>query len=155
MKVARYNESGLDMDLSQDYRAIRWLQDNVAGSPVIVEANSGNLYRWYGRYSVNTGLPWVVGWEWHQQQQRAINPGDWVSRRLREINEFYQTSDLELAGAFLQRYDVRYIIVGQLEQVTYPGEGLNKFPAQQGRLWQAVYQDAQTTIYEVLETPLP
>ncbi len=68
------DQTGIDMDLSQDYRAIRWMQDNIQGSPVIVEANSRNLYRWYSRFTIYTGLPGVVGWEWHEQQQRAIEP---------------------------------------------------------------------------------
>jgi uncharacterized membrane protein len=150
MQYARYNESGYDMELSQDYRAIRWMQQNVPGSPVIVEANSGNLYRWYLRFTIYTGLPSVVGWEWHQQQQRALTPPDWVSRRLRETNEFYQTTDPVLAESFLQKYNVRYIVLGQLEKATYPGPGLEKFAALNGNLWQEVYRDQETVLYEVL-----
>ena len=54
---------GTDMDLSQDYRVIRWLQDNIQGSPVIVEAVSRNNYRWYSRVSPSTPacLAWWAG----------------------------------------------------------------------------------------------
>jgi uncharacterized membrane protein len=151
MSYATYEESGVNMDLSQDYAAIRWMQDNVPGSPVIVEANSGRLYRWYSRFSIYTGLPGVVGWEWHQQQQRALTPPDWVSRRLREIDEFYLTSDAGLAQQFLQKYDVRYIVLGQVERATYPTPGLDKFDSLDGRAWKAVYRDRDTVIYEVIE----
>jgi uncharacterized membrane protein len=150
MQYSRYNETGYDMDLSVDYRAIRWMQENVSGSPVIVEANSGNLYRWYMRYTVYTGLPGVVGWEWHQQQQRALNSPILVSNRLREIQEFYTTDDPELARQFLKRYNVRYIILGQLERATYPGTGLEKFAQFSGSMWQAVYMEGDTAIYEVM-----
>lgn len=149
MQFATYNETGFDMDLSQDYRAIRWMQDNIAGSPVIVEANSGNLYRWYGRFSIYTGLPGVVGWEWHQQQQRALTPPDRVSRRLQAINQFYATEDSELAADFLQRYNVKYVVVGQLERASYPAMGIAKFSQWNGTLWQEVYRDQDTQIYEV------
>jgi YYY domain-containing protein len=149
MAYARYNEAGYDMDLNQDYRAIRWMQDNIQGSPVIVEANSGNLYRWFLRYSIYTGLPSVVGWEWHQQQQRALTPSGWVSQRLQETHEFYLTTDPGLAETFLQKYNVRYIIVGQLEKAAYPGPGLDKFDAYNGELWQEVYRDRETIIYAV------
>jgi len=152
MPYVSYNEMGTDMDLSQDYQAIRWMQENVEGSPVIVEANSRDLYRWYNRFSVYTGLPGVVGWEWHQMQQRALLPGNWVSPRVNEVNEFYNTSDSEWARNFLRKYNVKYIIVGQLEQIHYPGQGINKFSALDGVLWKAVYQDRDTIIYEVLSS---
>lgn len=144
------DQRGINMDLSQDYRAIRWMQENIQGSPVIVEANSPNLYRWYSRFTIYTGLPGVLGWEWHEQQQRALNPPGWVSKRLSDINQFYTTVDTDVTKQFLNLYQVRYIVVGQLEQVTYPGPGLDKFPAFTGVLWNQVYQDENTTIYEVI-----
>ncbi len=150
MKYASYSWLNQTMDLSQDYRAIRWMQDHIQGSPVILEANSRNLYRWYDRFTIYTGLPNVVGWEWHQQQQRAVNPGTWVSERINEVDEFYNTIDPELASAFLKKYNVKYFVLGQLEQATYPGPGLTKFAANVGKLWQLVYQDQDTSIYEVI-----
>jgi YYY domain-containing protein len=140
----------LDMDLSQDYRAIRWMQENIQGSPVIVEANSRNLYRWYSRFTIYTGLPGVVGWEWHEQQQRALNPPDWVTKRVTDIDQFYTAVDIDYVRQFLNLYQVKYIVVGQLEEVTYPGPGLEKFPAFVGNLWNEVYHDENTTIYEVI-----
>jgi uncharacterized membrane protein len=150
MESAVYDWQGL-MDLSQDYRAIRWLQENASGSPVIVEANLRDLYRWGSRYSIYTGLPGVVGWEWHQQQQRALNPGNWVSDRIAEIDNFYTTVDLQAAVEFLKKYDVKYIVVGQLERNHYPGEGLEKFDRQNNVLWREVFRDGGTVIYEVPE----
>ncbi|GAB4503051.1 MAG: hypothetical protein Fur0043_00430 [Anaerolineales bacterium] len=137
------------MDLSQDYRAIRWMQDNVQGSPVIVEANCPE-YRWCSRFTIYTGLPGVVGWNWHQRQQRALIPPNLITDRIDAIAIFYTTTDLGFVREFLARYKVRYIIVGQLEAIYYPGEGLLKFPQYDGKLWKSVYHDAQTTIYQVL-----
>ncbi|MGW8249852.1 MAG: DUF2298 domain-containing protein, partial [Anaerolineales bacterium] len=163
MQYADYADEWGDMDLSQDYRAIRWMQENVQGSPVIVEANLRNLYRWGSRFSNYTGLPGVVGWEWHQQQQRAILPGNWVSDRIREVDEFYLTTDLQKALDFLRKYQVRYIVVGQQERGLYTtprmledrgfpsGRGLDKFEMADGVLWREVYRDQDTVIYEVPE----
>jgi YYY domain-containing protein len=150
-QYAPVGETGINMDLSQDYRAIRWVQENVQGSPVIVEANSRNLYRWYSRFTINTGLPGVVGWEWHQQQQRALNPPEWVTKRILDIGQFYTTVDTEYTKQFLNLYQVKYIVLGQLEQVTYPGPGLEKFPAFNGNLWTEVYRDESMVIYEVIQ----
>ena len=144
-------QDGFTMDLSQDYRAIRWMQENIHGSPVIVEANSRKLYRWYSRFTINTGLPGVVGWEWHEQQQRAVNPPDWVTKRVTDIDQFYTTVDTDITKQFINLYGVKYIIVGQLEQITYPGPGLDKFSAFNDILWNEVYRDANTVIYEVIQ----
>ncbi len=137
------------MDLSQDYRAIRWMQDNVQGSPVIVETNCPE-YRWCSRFTIYTGLPGVVGWNWHQRQQRALSPPNLVTDRVEAIGEFYNTTDITLAREFLAKYDVRYIVVGQLEGIYYPGSGLLKFELYNGTVWKTVYHDIQTTIYEVI-----
>ena len=138
------------MDLSQDYAAIQWMQRNVQGSPVIVETNTTE-YKWGSRFTIYTGLPGVVGWNWHQRQQRALVPEDWVTGRISDIQDFYTTTELSVAEAFLTRYNVSYIIVGQLEHIYYGGPGLDKFEAQNGQLWQRVYQDKNTAIYKVIK----
>ena len=151
MEYARYYDQGVEMDLSQDYAAIRWMQENVQGSPVIVEGNTVE-YRWGSRYTIYTGLPGVVGWNWHQRQQRgAIVPADWVTNRIGEVANFYFTSDQEEARQFLEKYQVKYVVVGQMESVYYPGEGLAKFPQWAGVLWEPVFQVQDTTIYRVIE----
>ena len=149
MAYAKYADSWGEMDLNQDYQAILWMLNHVKGSPVIVEANLRDLYRWGSRFSIYTGLPGVVGWEWHQQQQRTLFPSAWVSNRIDEIENFYRTTDLMSAANFLRKYQVRYIIVGQQERGKYPGPGLEKFDAANGLLWTAVYRNQQTVIYEV------
>jgi len=152
MAYATYNDQGREIDLDQDYRAIRWMQENVAGSPVIVEANTPE-YRWGTRFTIYTGLPGVVGWNWHQRQQRAIHPPELVTNRISEVAQFYLTTDPDEARRFLQKYDVRYIIVGQLERAYYPGPGLDKFPALEGELWKEVFRDRETVIYQVIGAP--
>ncbi len=148
MEYTRHWDGG-DLDLVEDFRAIRWMQENIPGTSVIVEAHTPE-YRWGSRYTIYTGLPGVVGWNWHQRQQRAVLPDTIVFERVNEINDFYATTDVTAARAFLEKYNVRYIVVGQLEMNYYPGDGLLKFPAQEGRLWEQVYQDGRTTIYQVL-----
>ncbi len=113
MPYVTYYDQGQTLTLDEDYRAIRWLQDNVPGSPVIVEANTPE-YRWGSRMTIYTGLPGVVGWNWHQRQQRTLTPGEWVFNRVAEISAFYNATDPETLRAFLNKYDVTYIIVGQI-----------------------------------------
>jgi uncharacterized membrane protein len=144
---------GQMMDLSEDYRAIRWMQDNVQGSPAIVEANCTE-YRWCTRFTIYTGLPGVVGWNWHQRQQRGSASTN-IQQRVDEIGMFYTTQDIEWTRAFLKKYLVKYIVVGQLERNIYPAldpaaDGLAKFEQYDGKYWKEVYHDKNTTIYEVL-----
>jgi YYY domain-containing protein len=148
MQTAKYSEGDNSMDLDQDYQGILWMQKNVFGSPVILEANVPE-YRWGTRYTVYTGLPGVIGWNWHQRQQRAILPSNWVTDRIDEVQRFYQTIDIEEAKGFIEKYQVKYIIVGQLEKIVYPGAGLAKFQTLDGVLWKSVFQFKDTTIYEV------
>jgi uncharacterized membrane protein len=74
-----------------------------------------------------------------------------VTNRILDIDQFYTTVDTEYTKQFLNLYQVKYIVVGQLEQVTYPGPGLEKFTAFNGYLWKEVYRDKSTVIYEVIQ----
>jgi len=149
MQYATLFDLDTELDLNQDYNAIRWLQDNISGSPVIVEGHLTE-YRWGTRFTIYTGLPGVVGWNWHQRQQRTLLPDNWVWDRVNAIEEFYQTTDLEIATQFLDQYEVSYIILGQLERAKYVGDGLVKFEEQNGSLWNKIYRDQDTVIYEVI-----
>jgi YYY domain-containing protein len=149
MKYAQYDDFGQRLDLSEDYRAIRWMQDHVKGSPVIVEANCPE-YRWCTRFTIYTGLPGVVGWNFHQRQQRAYMP-NWVEDRVAAVGDFYNSVDLQFTENFLDTYDVSYIIVGQLERAAYTPEGIAKFEQFEGSLWKSIYRDGKTAIYEVLQ----
>jgi YYY domain-containing protein len=150
MNYSTYTEGDKEIDLSQDYRAIEWMQRNVKGSPVIVEANTPE-YRWGTRYTIYTGLPGVVGWNWHQRQQRAVTPDTWVFDRVDAVGEFYNTGIRSQAEDFLRRFSVKYIVVGQLERALYTPDGLQKFADWNGNLWHEVYRDGQTVIYEVAQ----
>ena len=143
------------MDLSEDYRAIRWMQDNIQGSPVLVEANCVE-YRWCTRYTIYTGLPGVVGWNWHQRQQRALIAPNLITDRVTDIGIFYTTTDIQVARDFLSKYDVSYIVVGQLEHNVYPSvdgvtDSFAKFEEYDGMYWSEVYRDTNTVIYEVIQ----
>jgi uncharacterized membrane protein len=118
-----------------------------------VEANCTE-YRWCTRYTIYTGLPGVLGWNWHQRQQRALIPPTLITDRVTEIGLFYASPDVQSALAFLKKYGVKYIVVGQLERNVYPVlegmDGLAKFEENNGKYWRSVYRDVHTVIYEVL-----
>lgn len=149
MATSHYGDQGVDMDLNQDYQGILWMQQNVAGSPVIVEANTVE-YRWGNRYTIYTGLPGVMGWNWHQRQQRGFIDSNGIANRLNDIITFYTTTDAKTALDFIKRYHLSYIILGQMERAYYPGEGLDKFEKYDGVYWKEVFRVQDTVIYQVI-----
>jgi uncharacterized membrane protein len=140
-----------EIPLAGDYYAIRWIQENVEGSPVIMEGNGHREYLWGNRVSIYTGLPAVVGWRWHQVQQRPLLPDFTVDARRRDVEVFYETSDITYAETILDRYGVRYIYLGDYERAYYSVEGLAKLDQMVGQgLLRVVYDALGVTIYEVV-----
>ncbi|TVR18636.1 MAG: hypothetical protein EA396_15010 [Anaerolineaceae bacterium] len=163
MLYARHWEDGLSdpVELESDYRVIRWLQDNVRGTPVIMEALSGRvIYQWGNRIAINTGLPSVVGWDYHQRQQRSLEhlPA-LVANRRANVNAFYTTADMDDAVKILHHYDVGYVILADYERSRYDlfagADGLMNGALQKfddmtaSGILRIVYQEGDATIYEV------
>jgi YYY domain-containing protein len=137
----------VEVSLVHDLEAISWLRQTVDGTPVILEANLPD-YQWGGRISTFTGLPTVLGWSFHETQQRP-GYGTWVEQRKADVTTIYSDPvPLAMVEPLLQRYGVRLIYVGELERALYPVEGLAKFDeaADDGRL-EVLYQTEQVTIY--------
>ncbi|MEA3326485.1 MAG: DUF2298 domain-containing protein [Chloroflexota bacterium] len=149
MADATYFDLGEEMALEEDYHAIQWMQENIDGSPVILEGQAYE-YRWGNRFTIYTGLPGVVGWNWHQRQQRAILRNNIVQERVDAVNLFYTTEEKAYVLEFIDTYDVSYIVLGQLERIFYPGPGLEKFELYKDHLWEEVYRSGDTIIYKVL-----
>jgi len=150
MKTAKYYDpEGEQYELKWDLEAIRWLLDNVVGSPVILEGHTPE-YRWGGRYSINTGLPTVLGWNWHQRQQRAAAEDEAVWARARDVTTIYDEPNAALIEPLLRQYNVRYVVVGPLERLYYQPQGLAKFDQMvlDGTL-RVVFSNDEVTIYEV------
>jgi uncharacterized membrane protein len=142
--------------LDDDYNMIRWLEENVKGTPTIMEGRASGEYHWEGRVSIQTGFPSVNGWNFHQRQQRTFDPlPRLVEQRVANVNAFYVTDDIPTAWSILQRYDVAYVVVGGLEHAYYPATSLAKFDTMvtQGLL-EVVYDQGTTKVYKVKQDSL-
>lgn len=151
MRAAIYSDKNYDQVLEADRQAIEWLRAHVVGSPVILEGNAP-LYHWASRVSIYTGLPTVIGWDWHQKQQRSIVDGAIIDRRIDAVRQMYNTrSSVELL-ALLARFRVQYVYVGDLERAFYDAVGLAKFEAmaRAGQL-RVVYENERVKIYQVVD----
>ncbi|NTV64425.1 MAG: hypothetical protein HGA65_12935, partial [Oscillochloris sp.] len=147
---------GPGASLDEDAAAIDWLQQNVQGTPVILEAHLPS-YQWAGRIASFTGLPTLLGWEWHQVQQRSVvGAGPTIAAREMTIARIYNSLDTQQALDDLHHYGVEYLYVGGVERTTYDQVGLAKFPlmVQSGDLAVA-FQVGQTTIYRVTHPGQP
>ena len=118
-EMAGRGENAVGFNLRGDYEMIRWLQDNVEGTPYIVEGWQ-TQYRWTSRISIHTGLPTVIGWDGHQSQQRNLqNFNRLIVNRVNNVKALYDTTDIQEAMNLIEFYDIEYIVVGTFERITY------------------------------------
>ena len=118
MSNNKYSQKGNMISLSDSYNALKWINNNIEGNPVIVE-HSTDLYSWSSRISINSGLPSVLGWDWHQKQQRSLDSNSVILRK-KQIKEFYSTGSSEYIEDFLDFYNVGIIIFGNVEFQDFP-----------------------------------
>lgn len=122
-------ESG---NLMPYYDAINWFNNEVSGTHVILETY-GESYTDYNIVSSYTGLPTVCGWTTHEHLWRfhgIVNKSTnllesdpdndvfelFIDPRHEDINTVYGSSDPEEVQAIIDKYDIEYIILGELEQ---------------------------------------
>lgn len=139
------DEEYADIGIADDLPLIDWLRDNVAGAQTIVEVPN-LLYDWTAPFSTHTGLPTVIGWDYHQKQQRWVYQ-DAVQERVLAAAAFYRTADPDAATRFLRAYGVRYVVVGTTERRYTPPEVLAMFA--EHPLLTEVFRAGDGVIYEV------
>lgn len=124
-----------------DYKAISWINSNIANQPLILEAQ-GDSYSDYGRISANTGLGTVLGWTVHEWLWR----GDYSypQSRMDDVRALYE-DDLEKTKSLIKKYGVSYVYVGDLERTKYPLLQENKFL----QLGELIYQNEGVKIYKI------
>jgi len=88
----------------------------AAPGEVVAEA-AGPSYREYTRIAMHTGQPTVVGWQWHLQQ-RGQKPSE-IAVRYRDLEWLYTESNPLVQVEILDRYEVDWIVVGDVERATY------------------------------------
>lgn len=111
----------METECYADYEATNWLNENVEGTPVVLEAN-GDSYTFYNRVSVITGLPTVFGWRTHEWLWQSVD-GEFpevVNVREEAVKNFYTTTDINAAKEFIETYDVSYIYIGKCEYEKFP-----------------------------------
>lgn len=126
-----------------DYELIKWLNANVPSTPTILEAQ-GDSYRHYTRIAMHTGIPTVLGWEYHVLQ-RGLPYEDLMERKA-AIREMYTGYDIDTTRELLQRMRVDLIVVSGVEREMYAGGDLAKFD-RHPELFIPVVSFGQTRLY--------
>ncbi len=129
-----------------DAAAIAWLERNVHGGTVVLEA-TGDAYSEYSRIATHTGIPTVMGWANHEGLWRENDKE--IAERVGLVRAFYTVRDPNLASQILQRYHVTHVVVGDLESRIYPGA-----EAVAGYSFLDPVFSGQTTVFRVA-TPAP
>ena len=141
----------LEQQSPEVMEAIRWLKTALPG--VIAEAvpPAGGSYTGNAVISTHTGFPAVLGWFGHESQWRG--GGELLSPRQNDLAALFCSKDWEQTRSILEQYQIRYVIVGNLEREAYRAGGNNcpagLYEAKFQRYLKPVFQLGQTAIYEV------
>jgi uncharacterized membrane protein len=136
--------SYLKTQYQSDYTAILWIQNNIQGQPIILEAQ-GDSYTDYARVSANTGLPTPLGWTVHEWLWRGSY--SYPQGRLDDIKTLYE-GNISQTEQLIKKYNISYVFIGDLERTKYLNIDENKFL----RLGKIVYQNGTTKVIKLNAT---
>ncbi|HPP78303.1 MAG TPA: hypothetical protein PLA23_08755, partial [Methanospirillum sp.] len=99
----------------EDAEAIAYLR-SLPGDHIIVEA-AGDDYQYTSRVSSFTGIPTIVGWQFHEYMWRGNDPEGWYGERGHHIQSLYE--DPEQTISLMERYQADLLYVGPEEMKKY------------------------------------
>jgi YYY domain-containing protein len=141
--------------------AIDWLNSYAAPTDHLLEAPGCS----YGEdgvipdnlFSMGTGLPTPLGWQFHEYQWRLGDPtiSSEIAQRKADVATIYNDPTSPQARSLLDKYDVTYIVDGPIEQngygaqcdggAPYSAQGLQEL----GQLgWPLVFESGDVKIYQ-------
>ena len=130
--------------------AARWLENAPYGIVAEAVSPTGGSYTNYARISMLSGLPAVLGWTGHESQWRGGSTE--MGTRQPDLERLYCSRDWDETQSILENYNIRYIIIGNLERSTYaPGTGNCTAGLQETKFFtqlSPVFQQGSITIYE-------
>ena len=126
-----------------NYNAIQWINKNISGQPVILEA-VGDSYTTFNQVSSSTGLPTVEGWIVHEWLWRGGY--DKPAARQTDVQKIYESTDLSEVKSLLQKYFVQYIFLGDKEREKYPNLNEKNFSNLGAKV---IFSSGQTKIYKL------
>ena len=146
---AETTEAYIKEELPKDYEAIKWIRENLPRDKVILEASQyGASYSKYARISVFTGNPTVIGWTYHEWIWRSNEdytiPNE-LAHRDSEVKRIYYANSEEDVTKLVEKYNVSYIYLGELEYETYSHINIDLLK----ELYEVVYNSDNIYIFKV------
>ena len=129
----------LDIYQADEAAAMNWLSQAPYG---VLAESVGGSYSAHARMSTHSGLPAVIGWTPHEGQWGRTE--EQMGGRDQDISTLYNTPDWYEAKSILDKYHIRYIVIGYLERATYAELNEAKFASNLS----IVFQNPYVTIYE-------
>jgi len=112
--------------INGDFDIIYYLRAHVEGFPILAEWYQSE-YLWNNRFSIQTGLPDIVGWGNHMRQQYGDLLAPVVDQRIRDMQSIFSSGDLNTIQSVIRQYNVSYIVVGSLERAYASPDSLDRF----------------------------
>jgi len=128
---------------------IQWLNKNADRTETLVETPGMEMYKGYSRFAIYTGLPTVLGWEYQVGQQLGVNAGSRLAERASDVRSIYSQPDDAQTQRLLEKYHVRWVVVGSLERKTYEPTGFAKFE----RLGKPAFRSGDAVLYRIEGKP--
>jgi len=141
---------GYSLDGKQDFyqyspnemAAAEWLAEAPVGIMAEAVSETGGSYTTYNIISTFSGMPTILGWIGHEAQWRGGYLE--IGSRQSDLRVLYSTTEWSQAESVIDLYNIRYIVVGELERQTYQVEE-TKFEENLVK----VFDTATVDIYEV------
>ena len=140
-----------------DYEAVQWIKKNIGRREVMVEA-AGDSYSDYGRLSVFTGsispINWLTHeWTWRfKPQLKNADPGvpqesGWrdISMISLEVRQIFESPDLNETLRLINKYEAKYVYIGDLERTQYPALNEAKFYA----LGEVIFNSGNSKLFKI------
>lgn len=126
---------------------ITWLNQNISGQPVTVEA-AGESYTQRSRVSSYTGLPTIIGWASHEWGWRYSQTAwaEVISPRVQDVQTLYTTTDPTELQRLIDQYQVHYIVASPVEKDLYQ---LDNFSTIQSLAGPPLYQVGDYAVYSI------
>ncbi len=142
----------------EEAAVIRWINESRLPRAVLLET-AGDAYGYHGRISAMTGLRNPINWLSHEFGWRF----DWRNARhasggrqqesgqgailtiAADVAKMYQSADPDETRALVKKYDVTYVIVGDMERGIYRSLQESKFQS----LGKVVFAAGTTRLYQM------